>query len=83
MDAKAQYDEMWTAIRSNISVIRTLLDQADNLNTLVGSVQDDATKKRLSKSVEDLYKNINSLITHTDYLFEQFKKFASSVESKK
>ena len=79
-DAREQYDEMWKAIRSNIAAIRSLLDQADNLSNIVTTLEDPQAKGRLSKSVQDLYKNINSLITHTDYLFEQFKKFASTVE---
>jgi arsenate reductase-like glutaredoxin family protein len=71
-----QYEQIRKAIRSNIAAIRNLLDQADNLYTIAQDVSDEPTKKKLSDSVQALYKSIDELIKQTDNLFDQYKYLA-------
>jgi len=78
-----QYEQMRKAFQDNVSAIRDLLDQVDNLNQIVTTVEDNNAKERLSKSIEGLHKTIDSLIKHTDYLFEQLIKYASIIERSK
>ncbi len=80
METQQQYEEMRKAFRENIAAIRNLLDQADNLNQIATAVEDTNAKQRLTDSIKDLYKTIDNLIKHTDYLFDQLIKYTSTLE---
>jgi molecular chaperone GrpE (heat shock protein) len=78
-----QYQQMRKAFQENVSAIRDLLDQVDNLNQIVTTIEDNNARDRLAKSIEGLHKTIDSLIKHTDYLFEQLIKYATILERSK
>jgi hypothetical protein len=75
-----KYEDLRMSINGNLNTIRSLLNQADKLNGLVGSLSDDdEQKKDLEQSIKELYKIINDLIKQTNILFKQYAEFANSV----
>lgn len=77
MDKSAsQLKDVQKAIQQNIDSIRSLLDQADALNAVINEVTDDTLKGRLSDSLAELYKSIDTLVTNTNSLFDELVEYA-------
>jgi hypothetical protein len=74
-----KYETIRATIRSNLETIRTLVEQADNLTSLIDETPDEALRERLKDSVKKLYQTIDILIEESNKLFDQYLDFANSV----
>lgn len=74
-----KYETIRATISSNLETIRTLVEQADNLTSLIEETPDEALRTRLKESVKKLYETIDTLIEESNKLFDQYLDFANSV----
>lgn len=72
------YEDMRQAIRGNVAIIKDLLKQAEAYRSIIDTIEDEPTKQRFEKNVEDIFKTIDSLVKQTDYIFDQYIKLASA-----
>lgn len=73
----SQLKDVQGAIQQNIDSIRTLLDQADALNAVISEVTDDPVKAKLTDSLAELYKSIDTLVSNTNSLFDELVEYAN------
>ena len=70
------YQQIKVTIDNNFDIIRGLINQADNLNeivkTLNGSEEEKAKKEQMEKIIADINDNIEKLIISTGDLFELY-----------
>lgn len=78
-DLSNKYETIRATVRSNLETIRTLVEQADNLTSLIDETPDPALRDRLKSSVKNLYSTIDTLIDESNTLFDQYLDFANSV----
>jgi hypothetical protein len=78
-ELSAKYETIRATIRSNLETIRTLVEQADTLTSLIDETPDEALRDRLKDSVRNLYRTIDTLIDESNRLFDQYLDFANSV----
>lgn len=74
-----KYETIRVTISSNLETIRTLVEQADNLTSLIEETPDEALRTKLKESVKKLYETIDTLIEESNKLFDQYLDFANSV----
>jgi hypothetical protein len=74
-----KYETIRKTVQTNLDTIRALLEQADNITSLIEETPDDELKKRLKESVGNLYRTIDTLIEESNKLFDQYLDFANSV----
>jgi hypothetical protein len=80
INAIRQYESMKSAILLNLNAINTLLQQAEQLTSIVDGLEENSDKKaELTQSIQGLNSSIKILIEQTDILFKQCIDFANSV----
>jgi len=81
-DAVLQYQDIRNTITSNLRVIKTLLEQAENMHNLIERLGDNdaAQREDLRHAIDNIYKSIDLLTQQTQTLFNSFIKFASETE---
>ena len=74
-----QYNAIQQTIKANVGTIGHLLRQAEDLKSLVASVDDSHIKLSLEKQIAEIETTIGSLIHQTDEIFDQYQRFVERV----
>lgn len=78
-ELSSKYETIRATVRSNLETIRTLIEQADTITSLIDETPEEVLRDRLKNSVKNLYQTIDTLIEESNKLFDQYLDFANSV----
>jgi len=78
-ELSSKYETIRATVQTNLDTIRTLVQQADAITSLIEETPDEEFRNRLKDSVKNLYKTIDTLIEESNRLFDQYLDFANSV----
>jgi hypothetical protein len=80
-DLLKQYKIIRDAIRGNVETIGKLINQAEELHKTISSIDDEQLelKEKLVEGLQNIRNLIESLITQTDELFDEYNKFIQKV----
>lgn len=73
-----QLEDVRSAIQVNIESIRSLFEQANALNEIIESVEDQELHGKLAENLKGIYRTIDQLIQNTDNLFDELKEYAAT-----
>ena len=80
-DLLKQYKIIRDAIRGNVETIGKLSNQSEELHKTISSSDDEQLelKEKLVEGLQNIRNLIESLITQTDELFDEYNKFIQKV----
>jgi hypothetical protein len=76
------YNNIRELIKSNVTTIITLVEQAQGLEKIVNSIGDNETEKplkeKLEQQLDDLRKTIATLVSQTEELFKSYDEMVEN-----
>lgn len=84
-ELQKHYKQIQEAIKSNISTIQTLIEQADSLQKIVESItpnsadSDSGKTKELQEEIKNINSSISTLIMNTESLFKLYNDFIQAL----